>query len=272
MPETSERQPETASPLAGIGVVITRPEHQVEALTARITAAGGLALRFPVLEILDPTDSQRLLDVIDRLTEFDLAVFISPNAVNKAMNLVSARGGWPAGLRIAAIGAKSAKEIERYGLSVDLRPGRRFDSEALLAEPALADMTDRRVVIFRGDGGREMLGDTLRERGAQVVYANAYRRGKPNTDTGTLFYHWSRGEVGVVLVTSTEGLRNLFDMVGKLGQMWLRKTPLIVGSDRIAAAARELGHTAPICADDPSDEAMFDALLNWANKRKTVHE
>ncbi|MEJ2630253.1 MAG: uroporphyrinogen-III synthase [Acidihalobacter sp.] len=259
--------------LAGLGAVITRPEHQAEALCERITAAGGRAIRFPVLEILDPTDSQALVEIIDRLEQFDLAVFISPNAVNKAMNLILARRSWPSGLEVAAIGAKSAKELERYGLAVDLRPGRRFDSEALLAEPALANMHGKRVVIFRGDGGREMLGDTLARRGAEVAYGNAYRRGRPKTDTGTLFYHWSRGEIDVVLVTSTDGLRNLFDMVGKLGQMWLRKTPLIVGSERIAEAARELGHTLdPFISEDPSDEAMFEALQNWANHRKSAHE
>lgn len=273
MPDARERQTTPITPLAGIGVVITRPTHQAEALSARIVAAGGRAIRFPVLEILDPTDSQSLLDLIDQLDEFDLAVFISPNAVNKSMNLILARREWPETLRVAAIGAKSAKELERYGLDVDLRPGRRFDSEALLGEPALADLRGQRVVIFRGDGGREMLGDTLAERGAEVVYANAYRRGRPQTDTGALFYHWSRGEIDVVLVTSTEGLRNLFDMVGKLGQMWLRKTPLILGSGRIAVAARELGHTLePIVAADPSDEAMFDALSRWASNRNTAHE
>jgi uroporphyrinogen-III synthase len=273
MPDASELQHTQTQPLTGIGAVVTRPAHQAEALCERISAAGGLAVRFPVLEILDPADSQALLKVIELLDEFDLAVFISPNAVNKAMNLIHARRSWPQGLRVAAIGAKSAKELERYGLAVDLRPGRRFDSEALLDEPSLADMHGQRVVIFRGDGGREVLGDTLTARGAEVAYANAYRRGRPKTDSGTLFYHWSRGEIDVVLVTSTEGLRNLFDMVGKLGQMWLRKTPLIVGSERIAEAARELGHTLdPVVAADPSDEAMFDALLSWANNRKTAHE
>lgn len=263
----------TGQALQGVGAVVTRPAHQAEALCTRIETAGGRAIRFPVLEILDPADSGPLFEVIDRLEEFDLAVFISPNAVNKAMNLINAQRNWPERLRVAAIGAKSAKELERYGLQVDVRPGRRFDSEALLAEPALADLCGQRVVIFRGDGGREVLGDTLAVRGAQVTYANAYRRGRPETATGPLFYHWSRGEIDTVLVTSIEGLRNLFDMVGKLGQMWLRKTPLIVGGGRIAEGARELGHTLdPVIAQDPSDGAMFDALLNWANQRKSAHD
>ncbi|OBS09587.1 uroporphyrinogen-III synthase [Acidihalobacter prosperus] len=260
--------PMSDRPLSHLGVVITRPAHQAETLCARIEDAGGRAIRFPVLEILDPIDRAPLIRQIDQLETFDLAIFISPNAVHKVMNLVKARRSWPANVRIAAIGAKSARALEQSGLTVDIRPGRRFDSEALLEAPELQDMAGRRVIIFRGDGGREMLGDTLRARGAEVVYANAYRREKPSGDNGALLYHWSRGEVGVVMVTSAEGLHNLFDMVGKLGQMWLRKTPLILGSARLAETARELGHQLPpIVAEDPSDEAMFDALSNWASHR-----
>ncbi len=262
---------ESGAPLAGIGVVVTRPAHQAGTLAEQISAAGGVPILFPVLEIIDPPDRRPLLDIIDRLDEFDLAIFISPNAVNKTMNLVNARRRWPSTLRTTAIGARSARELERHGVHVDLRPERRFDSEALLAETQLADMHEQNVVIFRGDGGREVLGDTLRERGARVVYANAYRRGRPDTDTGELFYHWSRGEVGAVLITSVEGLRNLYDMIGKLGQMWLRKTPLIVGGERIAKAARELGHAHPVIAPDPSDETMFKALIDWAPQRNQTH-
>ena len=255
--------------LANTGVVITRPTHQSQNLCKRIENSGGVAIRFPVLEILDPVDSGPLLDLIDQLNSFDLAIFISPNAVHKVLNLLKPRQKWPETVQIAAIGAKSAQALEQLGLKVDIHPGRRFDSEALLESDQLQNMNNQRVIIFRGDGGRELLGDTLKARGAEVTYANAYRREKPSTDNGALLYHWSRGEVDVILVTSVEGLHNLFDMVGKLGQMWLRKTPIISGSTRIANATLELGHKLqPIIATDPSDEAMFDALCHWARNRE----
>jgi uroporphyrinogen-III synthase len=254
--------------LGGIGVLVTRPAHQAEHLCALVERAGGRALRFPVLEILDPVDNSLLLDLIDRLETFDLAIFISANAVNKAMNLVLARRPWPSSVRIAAIGKRSAKELESCGHPADIYPQRKFDSEALLAMDALQDLTGSRVVIFRGDGGREYLGDTLTARGAQVEYAEAYRRGRPKGDTGRLMRYWARGEVQVITVSSNEGLRNLFDMVGKLGQQWLRKTPLVVPGERGAALARELGFREPaVIADNATDEAMLDALLHWARSR-----
>lgn len=256
--------------LAGLGIVVTRPVHQAEKLCEKIERAQGHVIHFPVLEILDPLDSGPLLDLIDHLEGFDFAIFISPNAVNKVLNLTKARRNWPSNVKIAAIGAKSGKAIEQYGLHVAIRPDRRFNSEALLEADQFQDMANQRVIIFRGDGGREILGDTLKERGAEVVYANAYRRAKPHTDNGKLLYHWSRGEVDAIMVTSTEGLHNLYDMVGKLGQMWLRNTPLILGSNRIAKTAIELGHKLPsIIARDPSDEAMFEALVHWVSTRNT---
>lgn len=256
-------------PLAGLNVLVTRPSHQADAFCAMIEGAGGRAIRFPVLEILDPEDSKGLLALIDALHTFDIAVFISPNAVNKAMNMIHARREFPSDLKVAAIGQKSAQELRRFGHPADICPQARFDSEALLELPEMQSVAGKRVIIFRGDGGREMLGDTLKARGAEVEYANAYRRGRPKADAGPIMYLWSRGELDVITVTSTEGLRNLFDMVGKLGQMWLRRTPLLVGSERMLVTAEELGFKQPPeVAADPSDEAMFEALLRWAATRE----
>ena len=81
-------------------------------------------------------------------------------------------------------------------------------------------MGDERVVIFRGDGGRELLGDVLSQRGAQIEYAECCRRQKPQADNGKLLYLWARNELHAITVTSSEVLHNLYDLVGKLGQQW----------------------------------------------------
>jgi uroporphyrinogen-III synthase len=234
---------ETGRPatLRGRRIVITRPAGQADALAGMVAARGGHALVFPVLEIRDVEDVRPLLDVIDRLDGFDLAIFISPNAVNKAMNLILARRGWPAGLAAGAVGRESEKLLRRHGVARTFAPTSRADSEALLALPQMQAMTGRHVLIFRGDGGRELLGDTLRARGATVEYAECYRRARPAVDVTPLLTAWARGEIDAVTVTSSEGLANLFDMVGKLGQQWLRHTPLFAPHARIAENARALG-------------------------------
>lgn len=249
-------------PLAGRGIVITRPAHQAQPLAGLIRAAGGNPILFPVLEILDAEDLRPLNALIDRLEEFDLAIFISPNAVNKAMNLITARRALPPRLKVTAIGRGSVKELRHFGVANVIAPSQKFDSEALLELPELKDVAGRRVVIFRGDGGRELLGDTLTARGARVEYAECYRRGKPNLDTAPLMKAWARNELHAITVTSSEGLRNLFDMIGKLGQTWLRKTPLFAPHPRIAATARELGLTTVI-ETGPGDEGLIAQLEQY---------
>lgn len=256
--------------LAGVGVLVTRPAAQADTLVRLIEAEGGEAIRFPVVEILDPLDRAPLIALIDRLHEFDLALFISANAVNKAMNLIHARRTWPARLAAGCVGRASAKALKQFGRDA-LVPDGRFDSEALLALPALTDVRGKRIVIFRGDGGRELLGNTLEARGAVVEYAECYRRAVPRVDAAPLLKLWARGRVHVVTLTSVEALRNLFDLVGKLGQQWLTKTPVVALSDRIAQACRELGfkHAARVCAE-ASDEALVTALRAWRAEQRAA--
>jgi uroporphyrinogen-III synthase len=248
-----------AAPLAGRGIVVTRPAHQAEDLARLIAEAGGRPILFPVIEILDAEDLRPIIAIIDRLDEFDLAVFISPNAVDKAMNLITARRTLPPRLRIAAVGKGSAKELRRFGVADVIAPKGRFDSEALLELPELQDMRGGNVVIFRGDGGRELLGDTLVARGAVLTYVECYRRNRPNADSALLLRAWARSEVHAVTVTSGEGLRNLFDMVGKLGQQWLKKTPVFAPHERIAQLARELGVEVAV-STAPGDEGLVSGL------------
>jgi len=250
----------SAGRLAGRRIVVTRPAGQNEGLAELIRAAGGEPIVFPVLEILDLEDTRALVAAADRLHEYDLAVFISPNAVDKALNVIGARRAWPPGLRAATIGRASERALARYGVADVIAPSGRFDSEALLALPQLADVQGWRVVVFRGDGGRELLGDTLRERGATVDYIECYRRVRPNADVEPLLKRWGRGEIDAVTVSSSEGLRNLYDMLGKLGQAWLKRTPLLAPHARIAENARALG-CERVIETGPADEGLCAGLV-----------
>ena len=255
-----------AGPLAGCGIVVTRPAAQAASLAEAIRAAGGHAILFPVIEILDPADIQPLIDVIDRIETCSLAIFISPNAVVRAMSQITARRTWPPGLRAAAIGKGGVKALQRFGINEVIVPTRSFDSEGLLALPQLQTVAGQRVVIFRGDGGRELLGDTLTARGAQVEYVECYRRARPHADAAPLLKAWAHDEVHAITVTSSEGLCNLFEMVGEPGLSWLRRTPVFVPHPRIAAAARELG-CGQVIESAPGDEGLIAALQQWAMVR-----
>ncbi|KIO48801.1 uroporphyrinogen-III synthase [Nitrosospira sp. NpAV] len=249
-------------PLTGINILVTRPAHQADDLAARICLAGGNPVLFPVLEILDIGDQRPLLDLVARLDEFDLAIFISPNAVNKAMSLIQTKRSLPPTLKVAAVGQGTTRVLGNFGVNQVIAPAMRFDSEALLEMTELRQVQGKRIVIFRGDGGRELLGDGLLARGATLEYAECYRRVKPGTDAAPLLRAGARGEINAITITSSEGLRNLFDMVGEPGQVWLKKTPLFVSHERIAQTARKLGLD-QVIRTAAGDEGLVQGLLEY---------
>lgn len=260
----------TGGPLAGKRIVVTRPRAQAAGFAALIRESGGQPLVFPAIEIGDLADLMPFFALADRLEEFELAIFISPTAVHKAMNLLRVRRQgrpWPARLRVAALGRGSRRELEQEGFADVLAPQAHADSETLLALPELADVSGKRVVVFRGEGGRELLGDSLAARGARVEYAECYRRARPDADSGALLAAWARGAVDAVTVSSGEGLANLYEMLGKLGQQWLKKTPLFVPHARVADEAARLGVREVVVAG-PGDAETLAGLVAYFRRAK----
>lgn len=249
-------------PLAGINILVTRPVHQAKNLADGIHALGGHSILFPVLEISDLKDTQPLLKLIARLDEFDLAIFVSPNAVNKAMHLIQASRTLPTNMRIAVVGKGSENALKQLGVTDIIVPSGRYDSEALLEQSELQQMKNKRVVIFRGNDGRGLLGDTLIERGAILEYAECYHRGKPNVDTDSLLTAWSHQNLNAVTITSSEGLHNLFDMIGPLGQQLLKMTPLFTAHERIVQKARDLG-LVDVILTPAGDEGLLQGLVDY---------
>lgn len=222
-------------PLQGLGVLITRPRAAGEALAAALAREGARPFVFPALEIaaLDRTPEQD--QALARLPESDLAIFVSANAVEHGLTVARRRGPWPARVRVAAIGEATARALAAAGFDDVIAPRERFDSEALLAEDALADMSARGVVIFRGAGGREALKAALESRGARVTYVECYRRVRPASDTTAVLDALERGEIHAVSVLSAETLENVVDMLGPEARPRLARTALLVPHASIAA-------------------------------------
>ena len=242
--------------LVGRGVLVTRPASQAQGLCRLIEAAGGVPVLFPTVEILPPQHpdaARRLL-----ADPYDIVIFISRNAVEHGLALCEDRGALGAAQR-AAVGRATAEAMRQAELAPDLVPDAGFDSEALLALPALKAVAGRRVLIVRGEGGRALLGDTLAQRGAEVVYAEVYRRAAPAMDAAELLPQWQR-DLALVTATSDEVLTNLLRMVPASAHPWLQRLPLAVLSERNAAAAKTLGFRAVAVASEPSDAGLCDAL------------
>lgn len=259
---TPEPTPTAPSPcdLAGRGVLVTRPAAQARGLCELIRAAGGRPIPFPTLEIAPVADPGPARDLLTQA--WDLMVFVSRNAVELALELTGGTPGtgiWPGARRLAAVGRATAAALESAGRPPDLVPAERFDSEALLALPDLAGLAGGRVLIVRGEGGRALLGEVLSQRGAEVHYAEVYRRICPQGDPGDLIDHWP-AEVHLLTATSDEVLLNLHRMLGPEGVALALGSPLAVLSERTAQTARDLGYRRVRVADRAEDRAILETL------------
>ncbi|MBV5307964.1 uroporphyrinogen-III synthase [Chromatium okenii] len=241
--------------LGGRGVLVTRPAAQAEPLCQLLTAAGGRAIRFPTIAIA-PVATPQTAALLAEM--WDVLYFVSPNAVEQALAQVP-DGRWAQVKWVAAVGRGTARVLTAAGRAPDLVPNDRYESEALLAMPELADMRGQRVLVVRGEGGRALFADTLTARGATVHFAEVYRRVQPDVDPAPLLARWA-DEVAVVMATSDEVLLNLAAMVGATGREQLLQTPLVVIAERTALTAQKLGFKVVKVAARAEDAAIVQAV------------
>jgi uroporphyrinogen-III synthase len=237
-------------------VVITRPSGQAENLARLVREAGGEPQCIPAIEILPLADPAPFQALAVRLQDFDLAIFVSRNAVRSALALLGGKP-WPPGLKVATVGQGSREELVQRGFEKVIAPEAQSDSEALLALPALEKVQGRRIVIFRGDGGRQLLGETLARRGALVEYAACYRRVRPAA--AAALRDALAGRIDAVTVSSAEGLANFLEMLGEDGARRLKETPVFVPHARVAQEAARRG-LAQVIVAGPRDAEMLAAL------------
>lgn len=237
-------------------VLVTRPEQQAKSLCNMLDLAGGEAVAFPVIDIV-PIDMESgpSIDLLD----YALIIFVSRNAVKYFMYAL--KGDMPDNLKVGAMGSGTAACLHDYDVQVDIQAPAPAGSESLLTVPALNNVKNTRILIVRGEGGRELLADTLIERGAKVNYLNVYKRNLPIVETKKIAQAKS---VDCVVITSVKGLDNLCELIAddSLKNKWL-----IVVSERIKQHAIQKGFLQVRVADDASDIAVMQQV----NKVEKMH-
>lgn len=250
--------------LVGRRILVTRPAAQAEELSRLIEAEGGEVLRFPSVVIADPENTSAIREVIRRLDEFHWAVFVSANAVQRGLHWILAQREMPPDLKIAVVGPATARALAGFGLHPHLCPDSGYNSEALLAMDELQCMKGKRVIIFRGRGGRELLPEALTARGAQVEYTEVYRRCLPSASVAaSLRQSLASYPADVAVTTSRAVLENLCQLVGEALLEVLRAKLLIVIGSRQAQQAKELGFTQVGVAREPSNAALVQAIIEY---------
>lgn len=246
----------TKPSLTCMGIAITRPINQAKKLSALIEQAGGTPILFPLIEITPLYDYSQFEAVINKIETYDWAIFISSNAVQNGMPRL-VKQGIPKNLNFAAIGPVTASELQSFGVKDVLIPNDRFDSESLLALDEMHAMQDKKVMIFRGVGGRDVLAESLKARGAQVSFAECYQRINPQTSCDLLTNLYREKKLHGIVVTSSEAMRHLLDLAGDAD--WLQHVTLFVNHARIAELPLQLDLKV-LVADAPGDEAMLASL------------
>ena len=249
--------------LQGRRILVTRPAAQAGTLAAMISEQGGQPVLFPLLEIRAATDSTPLQQAIARLDDYRMAIFISPNAVDFSVPRLLAARAWPPKLQVAAIGPGTVARLAEYGITSVIVPRERFDSEALLEHPDFqADrVTGQEILILRGNGGRELLAETLSQRGATIDAVTCYQRTAP-TDGRVLVSLLRTNALDALTISSSEGLHNLLALLDTDSIEQLRVTPIFVPHPRIAEIAATLD-LRRIIQTAPADAGIIESLCAY---------
>lgn len=239
----------TKPSLDGLRVLVTRPEQQAEKLCEMVSDAGGIAIPFPVIAI-KPIARENWSNIV--LAEQDMIIFVSINAVK--FFLAGKQDDLSDKTQLVAVGSSTAKYMREQGMRADLQPPAPAGSESLLAMPALSTVKDKKVLIVRGQGGRELLADTLTARGAKISYIELYQRSLPTPSTEEIE---QAKTADCIVVTSVAGLNNLSILID--GDS-LKSKKLIVVSERIRQYAMRGSFQHVVVADDASDIAIMQQL------------
>ena len=251
-------------PLAGVNLLITRPVMPASRTAQRVAALGATPLIFPTIIIEPPADSAPLAAALAKINDYYAAIFVSPSAAEMTLApLGTLPKKLPGSLHVFAPGPGTAEELATRGVANAEMPTRSFDSEGLLALPGLqtSAVKGKRIVIFRGNDGRELLREALVGRGATVDAITAYHRRAPNTPPTGLLELLRAGKVNALSVMSSDAVNNLVPLIpANERATLLLALPVYASHERIAATARAAGFR-NVIETEAGDAGLITALL-----------
>ncbi len=245
-------------------ILVTRPQGQAQNLTELIIQQQGEAIAFPSLEIVALEKNLAMATCLEKLSRYDWLIFISRNAVNFAVALNNGKIHDFAKTKIAAVGNATAQALNEVGLKADLIPEQGFNSEALLMMPAMQQVQQQRFLIVRGVGGRELLAQTLTQRGANVETLEVYQRQQPTLDKSQVLDLLHQRQLSILTAFSVEALQNLMQMLIE-AKSGLLSLPLVVISDRIKQQAIKMGFKQVFVSANPADRSVLETIITVCN-------
>lgn len=256
-----------SKPLFGKRVLVTRPVAQASELTQRLRDEGAEAVEVPTIRIVPPQDPRPLITAVQRLAAYDWVVFTSSNGVDAFFAEVrrqSKDARLLGGVRVAAIGPKTAATLCRYGVQADLVPDEyrgEAVAEAMLAYPGF-EVRGAQILLPRAAVARDVLPEQLRAAGADVEVVEAYQSLPPSEeDRQHLRGLFERRGVDVVTFTSSSTVRHLWEAIGDAAL--LRGVIVASIGPVTSATAAELGIRVDVTATDYTVEGLVEAIDSY---------
>jgi uroporphyrinogen III methyltransferase / synthase len=256
---------EASAQLDGTTVVVTRSRAQAGALSRRLAELGATVVEFPVIKLIDPEDWTPVDTAIEGLSSYDWIVFTSANAVERFFERIWARehdARALAGASVAAVGPATAARCADYGIRPDYVPDD-FRAEGLLEGFLERGLTaGSRILLPRALEAREVLPDTLRERGAVVDVVSVYRTVPGEPDAGPLEIV-AAGKADVITFTSPSTVRNFMAILDRKGIVLPAATTVASIGPVTSEAARELGLQVGAEARESTVPGLVDAIAEY---------
>ena len=252
--------------LPAIRLLLIRPDSGHDDFAMQARDSGARVFHHPVMSV-EPISSRAIEATLRQLDGWDKTIFVSRTAVRLCFSRLRALSlRWPSGLEAYAVGKSTAGELLKEGVDVQV-PEKMMSSEGLLALSSLQHVAGKTILIFCGEGGRELLAHTLGQRGAAVSRCELYRR-QPNLAEKEVIESLLAGqELDLIVAHSGELMENLLSLVGEGLHLHLKDLPIVVPSARVAALAFEAGFREVVQAGSALPEAMVSAIAEWYSKQ-----
>lgn len=258
-----------SKPLFGKKVLVTRTKEQAPEFTGLLEQYGACVVEFPAIRIVPPRSYKSLDRAIKNTEKYDWLIFTSSNGVSGFFDRFSFLDRDIRdlhGVRIAAIGAVTAREIEKRGIKVQLTPDD-YRAEGLIELFKKEDIKGKRVLIPRAKEAREILPVSLKEMGAVVDVVTVYETKKPGKRKSEAIRKMLKsGEIDVVTFTSSSTVRNFLSAVGGLHRRGRKPVSACIGPIT-AGTLKEKGYKADIVPSEYTVEKMTDAIVRYFTTR-----
>lgn len=255
-------------PLFGIRIVITRPKGQSKGFSELLSLYGAEVIEFPTIEIVPPENWDKMDRAISRIEDYDWIIFTSVNGVKPfierlRINKKDIRD--LKGIRICAIGPKTAKEIEGYGLSLSLIPDE-YRAESIIDTIGREEIRGKKFLIPRAEVAREILPEELRRMGAEVDVVPAYRNIRPKAEIDWIKRLFLEKKVSAITFTSSSTLKNFMEMFDKEAKNLLEGVVIACIGPITAKTADDLGIRTDVMPKDYTTSALAEALVEYFSK------